>query len=42
MIENNHTCNTDNQYYKYAVKKGYPLIAVVPKYHCVFCGSPRC
>ena len=35
----NHICNTNNEYYKYAEKKGYPLIAVIPQNHCVFCGD---
>ena len=40
-MKERHVCNTDNQYYKYAQKKGYSLIAVIPKGHCVFCGDER-
>lgn len=36
-----HVCNKDNQYYRYAVKHKMMLIAVIPKNHCVFCGSER-
>ena len=34
-----HICNTDNQYYKYALKKGMAISNVIPIGHCVFCGS---